>query len=731
MGAGNGLRIGIPRRGPALFAYAVLAALLLMALAVSASAVRAWEATPQPDPASDSPHGPKAPRDPQTVRAVGDPVPRIQCQAGYTARILAEGLSSPDGLAFSPARVLYVAEETAGRVSRVESYGSVAPILGGLRNPEGIAFDDTGNLYVVEDVNAGRVVKMTAAGVTTTLAAGRDAPEGAVWSSDGLLYITESNVQFASSPFAFRTHVTAVSPGAGATRILTNTLPWSYAGIAIGPAGSLYVTNEASGTGTDDSIFSVEPVTGKRELFASGLVAPEGSSFSTGGGFPLYVAEENVGNAGGRLSRVEADGSHAPFCTGFSSIEDVVVDDAGRLFVSEDGTGSIIRIELDPPDRARARAIILFVGDGMGEAHRTAGRWSAAGQTGVLAMDAMPFGGWSRTASADNSVTDSAAGATAIATGIKTDNGVIGQDPEGNPLTTILERAKAAGMAVGLVTTTQMAHATPAAFAAHVAQRSMMDEIARQMLAAEVDVLLGGGENVFLPDTVVGCYPGLGARTDGRNLIDEAEADGYTYVCDAPTLAGVDPGPTTRLLGLFADEGLSRPFSPSLVEMTQKAIDILSNDPDGFFLMVEGGQIDWAAHSNDAANVISDTVGLDGAVAVAQAFASTAGDVLIIVTADHETGGMRADLASSGAPDEDGPFFMPGGTPFYVNWTTGGHTAAHVPITAQGPWSDLLIGVFENTHTHDVMRLALGGQRVFMPIVVRVGSSPALAPGPQ
>ncbi|MGD2206439.1 MAG: alkaline phosphatase, partial [Anaerolineae bacterium] len=295
-----------------------------------------------------------------------------------------------------------------------------------------------------------------------------------------------------------------------------------------------------------------------------------------------------------------------------------------------------------------ARAIILLIGDGMGNAHRTAARWRSVGQDGKLAMDTTPFSGWARTGSANNPVTDSAAAATALATGVKTNNGVIGQDPDGVPVTTILERAKAKGLAVGLVTNVQMAHATPAAFAAHVQSRSVMTEIARQMLAAKVDVLLGGGEDEFLPTTETGCFPEPGERTDGRHLIDEAIAAGYDYVCDAGALASVDPTSTTRLLGLFADEGMTRPYSPSLIEMTQKAIDILSQDPDGFFLMVEGGQIDWASHSNDATHAISDTIGFDQAVSSAQAYASTTGNVLLVITADHETGGMSADLTSSG-----------------------------------------------------------------------------------
>jgi alkaline phosphatase len=361
------------------------------------------------------------------------------------------------------------------------------------------------------------------------------------------------------------------------------------------------------------------------------------------------------------------------------------------------------------------RVIILLIGDGMGEAQRTAARWQAVGQSGQLAMDAMPVSGWSCTGSANNSVTDSAAAATALATGVKTNNGMISIDPYSNTLTTILEQAQARGMAVGLVTTVQMAHATPAAFASHVYSRSMMTEIASQMMGHHVDVLLGGGEDEFLPDTETGCYPQAGERTDGRNLVGEAVAVGYTYVCTPMAFAAV-PVTTTHLLGLFADEGMTRPFSPTLAQMTQKSIDILSQDPEGFFLMVEGGQIDWACHDNDAANAISDTIGFDEAVAVAQDYASLNPNTLVIVTGDHETGGMSVSLSYG----EDGPFYMPDGTPFYVNWTTGGHTSADVPTTAQGVFSNLLEGTDENTLIYDVM-YELVEPDIWLPLVLRGG----------
>jgi uncharacterized repeat protein (TIGR01451 family) len=319
----------------------------LAGLALTGLAIEAWAREGMPPEEGRWVAGPGRTtiESPVKITAPGDPLPRIECGVGYTATVYAEGLSSPDGLAFSPTGVLYVVEEQAGRVRRVAPDGSLTTVLSGLQQPEGIAFDDSGSLYVVEDVENGRVIKWTAGVGGTTLATDRDGPEGVVWAPDGTVYITESNVQFAGNYSNFRTHVTAVSSAGGVTRILTNTIAWSYAGIAIGPDGYLYVTNEFSGRVTDDSIFVIDPETGARTLFASGLVVPEGLRFSVGGGFPLYVAEEGVEAGSGRLSQVEADGSRGTLCTGFQHIEDVVLDREGRLYVSEDPTGLVIRIE--------------------------------------------------------------------------------------------------------------------------------------------------------------------------------------------------------------------------------------------------------------------------------------------------------------------------------------------------------------------------------------------------
>jgi len=374
-------------------------------------------------------------------------------------------------------------------------------------------------------------------------------------------------------------------------------------------------------------------------------------------------------------------------------------------------------------DRGTAQNVILLIGDGMGVAHRTAARLYSVGRGGELAMDTLPTAGMARTWSTESVVTDSAAAGTALATGVKTYNTAIAVDPDGNSVQTILEKAQEAGKSVGLVTTMQLADATPASFAAHNADRNDHLSIALDMLGHDVDVLLGGGEDYFLPVGTPGCYPDDGDRTDNRNLVDEAVAKGYTHVCNEADFSAVDPSATDKLLGTFADYAMTRPYAPSLADMAAKAIAILSENPEGFFLMVEGGQIDKAAEVNDALNTIGDTVGFDQAVKAALDFQAENPDTLVIVTADHATGGLAIeDLPQDEAcPEplpadprecknalhEDGPFEERGGAKFWLDWTTVNHTGDDVPVTAAGPHAIDLTGYYENTHIFQVMREAL------------------------
>ncbi|MCB0172338.1 MAG: hypothetical protein KDJ97_17470 [Anaerolineae bacterium] len=325
---------------------------------------------------------------------IGDPVSRIQCTAGYTAYLYTDQLVAPHGLAFGPDGYLYAAEESPGRVSRIDPNGAVTPILTGLTGPEGIAFDGDGNMYVVEDVDNGRVMKKAAgsSGTSgTTLAGGLDAPEDIIWvdnGGDGTLYLTESNLEYAiaitsPNPAEYRTHVTEVSLSGVVTRLLTTTADikfvfpsgvdatfWSYTSLTANGSNLLYVANELSGkqlsgsysgvpytADSTEAIFVVDPMaaTPSATAFTNGAddaIAPEGVNFGDGNAFPLYVAEEDISDDDsgvGRLSQIDAAGNRTDFCTGFSTVEDVVLDENGWLYVSEDGNGMVIQIRPGSP----------------------------------------------------------------------------------------------------------------------------------------------------------------------------------------------------------------------------------------------------------------------------------------------------------------------------------------------------------------------------------------------
>lgn len=300
--------------------------------------------------------------------------------------------------------------------------------------------------------------------------------------------------------------------------------------------------------------------------------------------------------------------------------------------------------------------VILLIGDGYGFSHFEIARTvkQLADTTTLAQINVMNKGntGYVSDPPENGLVTDSAAAGTALATGHKTENGVLSQSPDGTRYKTVLEMAKARGMATGLISTSYIADATPAAFAAHSPTRGAYADIAEQMLLiGKVDVLLGGGREDFIPEPESGSR-----RKDSRNLIAEAQAAGYTAVSTAAELAHIDPAHTPRLLGLFALHTMAfeidRPTTtePSLALMTEKALDVLRLRPQGFFLMVEGARIDHAAHANDAATMIRDVLAFDQAVGVAYQFAQQHPETLLIVTADHETGGVA--LVYGASPDQ-------------------------------------------------------------------------------
>ncbi len=281
--------------------------------------------------------------------------------------------------------------------------------------------------------------------------------------------------------------------------------------------------------------------------------------------------------------------------------------------------------------------VILMIGDGMGVGQIEIARLMEFGKDGRLFLESLPHTALVHTYSANKAVTDSAAGGTAIAIGQKTNNEMIGVSADGKEVDSILDLFKKNGRKTGAISTNTITDATPAAFTASVANRwADQAEIARQQINNEVDVLLGGGANFFSPE-----------KQNGRNLVHEAMQKGYTFVANRKELAAADG---TKLLGLFhpsymsfkLDRALINSEEPSLSEMTSKAIEFLTKNDNGFFLMVEGARIDHASHSSDLTSVWKEVIEFDHAVQYAVNWAMKVENTLVIVLADHETMGLSA-----------------------------------------------------------------------------------------
>ncbi|MDQ0272720.1 alkaline phosphatase [Cytobacillus purgationiresistens] len=392
-------------------------------------------------------------------------------------------------------------------------------------------------------------------------------------------------------------------------------------------------------------------------------------------------------------------------------------------------------------NKGKAKNVIFMVPDGYSASYATNYRWYKGEET---VLDSMLVG-MQRTYSANSKVTDSAAAGTALATGVKTNNGMISTSPDGKELKTILEAAEKKGKSSGLVATSTITHATPAVFASHVASRADESEIAPQLIDNDVDVILGGGKKYF-----------------PNSLLKEAKKDGYKLVSNKNELKNVNKK-TDKLIGLFAEDGMAPELDrdttkqPSLAEMTGSALDVLKKDKDGFFLMVEGSQIDWAGHDNDAAWAMKDSEAFEKAVAKVMEFAKKDGNTLVVVTGDHDTGGMSVGGYGKGDADVEllrnvtatGDFMenklnadrsnvkeivkqyttldltdaeaekiISAKTPSMainqvvseraiIGWSSTGHTGTDVPLYAYGPGSELFSGLHENTDLPVLMAEAM------------------------
>ena len=303
----------------------------------------------------------------------------------------------------------------------------------------------------------------------------------------------------------------------------------------------------------------------------------------------------------------------------------------------------------------QAKYVILLIGDGMGMAQRNAAELYLAAQKGdttpgivKLNMSQLPVQGATTTYSIDSLITDSAAAGTAMACGVKTTNRGLGVDGKNVPVVSIAEIARDSGMKVGIVTSVSLDHATPGSFYAHQPSRKNYYEIGLELASSRMDYFAGGG---FLDPA------GKKSKMEGekRNVLDAIRSNGYHYVNNAQEFRSLKPGKERVVFvnpRLQDEQSMTYAMDAtaddvSLAEMTRKGLELLDN-PKGFFMMVEGGKVDWACHANDAVSSITDVLSFDAAVAEAMRFmAKHPDDTLVIVTGDHETGGMSLGFAGT------------------------------------------------------------------------------------
>lgn len=296
------------------------------------------------------------------------------------------------------------------------------------------------------------------------------------------------------------------------------------------------------------------------------------------------------------------------------------------------------------PEEEAPGSVIFMIGDGMGYQAIALARWALLEPGERLALEQLPEVGWMTTYSANNAVTDSAASGTAMAAGVKTNNQMIGMTPDERPVRSIADVAQDQGWRIGYVTTTEITHATPASFYGSIQNRykpEEVDKLAPQLLEQGPDLILGGGWADFLP------YRSYGSRQDDRNVLEEFEAAGYTLWQDREDL---DQDPPDKLLGLLA--GGHMPYEldnqrlpealryPDLRRLTEVALNALGSGDQPFFLMIEGGRIDHAGHSFDTGGVIAEMAAFDRAVATVMEYQKQHPETLVVITADHSTGGL-------------------------------------------------------------------------------------------
>ena len=324
------------------------------------------------------------------------------------------------------------------------------------------------------------------------------------------------------------------------------------------------------------------------------------------------------------------------------------------------------------PDNLKAKNIILAIGDGVGPNQITLSRIAIGGLDHRLFIDQMPYHGTSLTHSYNNAYTDSAAAATTWSTGHKTKNRYLSLDPDKEVLETIVEMLHKKGYASGIVATSSVTHATPAALYAHTDSRYEYKNIANQLINSPIDIALGGGKELF----------DLNKINDTHHVLTTKESLQLNFDY------------SKKLIGLFDDDGIQRSNEkPTQRQMTNFALQHLNNQCNGFFLMTEGSQIDWAGHDNDANKMVEEFRDFDLTIKDLIKFVNKNSNTLLIVTSDHETGGLQ--------------ILKQDGDKVIIQWGTGRHTSIPVGVQAYGPGAELFQGLMDNTDIHYKMLEAI------------------------
>ena len=334
-------------------------------------------------------------------------------------------------------------------------------------------------------------------------------------------------------------------------------------------------------------------------------------------------------------------------------------------------------VSVEMPKGKKVKNIIFMIGDGMGlEQLSTA--WIVNNRH-LNITDNFPYVGLQWTYSASKLVTDSAAAGTALFTGSKTNNGMLAMSPDGQPLETLPEYARSKGWKTGMSVVCRICDATPAAYAAHHANRDSLYSITSQMVDCGLDFISGGGlkwwEN----------------RPDGRDLTAEVEAKGYTFVKDLESLKAVEEGPVIALTA-YTELPPALDRGTEHQEAVLKALELLDDNKKGFFLMVEGSCIDDWCHANKVGFAVEEILDFDRTVGAVLEWAAQDGETLVIVTADHSTGAMTL----LGGNVE--------GQSVAVNYANTGHNGVALPVYAWGPGAEKFVGIYENAELSQMIK---------------------------